>query len=64
MKLAGQCAEAWFNRFEGSWAKMSTAECRQLENELLDVALADAGVSPLPEGHALIDALQQHNVKV
>lgn len=44
---AGAIAEAWFRRMEDTFRKARTAECREIENEILDVALADAGVTPL-----------------
>lgn len=44
---AGRIAEAWFGRMESTLRQSRTDEQRQLENEILDCALADAGVTPL-----------------
>lgn len=43
-KLAGTIAAAWFARMEDALHCARTAEQRQLENEILDGALMDAGI--------------------
>ena len=44
--LAGVYAEAWFRRLDGAFGSLTTRETHQLEDEILDCALADAGVTP------------------
>lgn len=44
--LAGTIAQAWFEKMEDELRSARTDEQRQLENELLDAALMDAGIIP------------------
>lgn len=44
-EYAGEIAGAWFRAM--SWKNLTTAEQREQEDEILDIALHDAGVTPL-----------------
>lgn len=46
-EYAGEIAKAWFGRLDRAFKTMTTLECRQYEDYILDVALSDAGVTPL-----------------
>lgn len=65
-EYAGLIAASWFSKLAPAFKQQTTLGCRMMEDQILDVALADAGVTPLDPDLPDPDFIpgQLHNIAV